>query len=222
MNSMTTTIGHHPTTENPPSAGAETPVPDSAAVTDQNGPTRAEFQVLERRIEQRANRRDAWTMFTMVFAAIAVLFGIIAIGLGTRAIDDSKRNVSAASASTPRVSAPTPAVSPVTVTLSEMRVQPSSTTIAAGMVTLKITNTGMVQHELLVFRSDLAPADYPMKDGDINEDGPGITKVSDGDNLNPGTSQTRVVDFTTPGTYMLMCNLPGHFKMGMYSVVTVK
>jgi uncharacterized cupredoxin-like copper-binding protein len=228
---MTTTIDHLRSTETSQSPSPENPSsetsPENPGSTDRQGPTWADFQTLEQRLEQRTDRRDAWTIAIWLFAAIAVLFGVVAIGLGSRAVDE-ERNIRASSASaTPSAAArtpaaPAPAGSPIAVTLSDMHVMAASTTIAAGQVTLQITNAGAMPHELLVFRSELAPADYPMKDGDINEDGPGITKVSDGENLDPSTSQTRVVDFTQPGTYVLMCNLPGHFKMGMFTVVTVK
>ena len=92
----------------------------------------------------------------------------------------------------------------------------------AGQVNFSITNIGTIQHELLVFKSDLAPSAYPVdKNGHIIEDDPGITLVSDGDNIDPGKTQTRTVDLTQPGTYLFVCNIPGHFKAGMFSVVTV-
>jgi uncharacterized cupredoxin-like copper-binding protein len=95
-------------------------------------------------------------------------------------------------------------------------------TIKAGTVNLETANFGTIPHELLVFKSDLPPSAYPVDDsGDIIEDGPGVTLVSDGDNLDPGTTQARTVDLTQPGTYLFLCNIPGHFKAGMYSVVTV-
>jgi len=95
-------------------------------------------------------------------------------------------------------------------------------TIKAGTVNLETANFGTIQHELLVFKSDLPPAAYPVDgSGDIIEDDPSITLVSDGDNLDPGTTQTRTVDLTQPGTYLFVCNIPGHFKSGMFSVVTV-
>ena len=91
----------------------------------------------------------------------------------------------------------------------------------AGKVTFTITNGGAMLHELLVFRSDLAPAAYPTnKAGGINEEGAGIKLVSDGPNLDPGASQKRTVDLT-PGKYLFVCNLPGHFREGMFTVVTV-
>lgn len=96
------------------------------------------------------------------------------------------------------------------------------TTIKAGSVILEAANFGTIQHELLVFRSDLLPSGYPLdKDGNIVEDGTGITLVSDGDNIDPGSTQTRTVDLTQPGAYLFVCNIPGHFKAGMFSAITV-
>jgi len=109
------------------------------------------------------------------------------------------------------------------VSLSEYKVSVSTATMAAGRYRLEIANAGSLQHEFLVFRSDLAPSAYPVTNtGDIVEDGQGITKLSDGDDIDPGHSQTRRVDLTAPGTYLFVCNLPGHFKLGMYAVVTVQ
>jgi uncharacterized cupredoxin-like copper-binding protein len=109
----------------------------------------------------------------------------------------------------------------VPAALSEWHVAAPST-IKAGTVNLEAANFGTIQHELLVFKSDLPPSSFPVdKDGNIVEDGPGITLVSDGDNIDPGKTQTRTVDLTQPGTYLFVCNIPGHFKAGMFSEVTV-
>ena len=76
-------------------------------------------------------------------------------------------------------------------------------------------------HELLLFRSNLNPSAYPTDPaGDIIEDGAGVTLVSDGDNIDPSGTQTRTVDLT-PGPYLFVCNIAGHFKQGMFTVVTV-
>jgi hypothetical protein len=96
------------------------------------------------------------------------------------------------------------------------------TSMVAGQANFAITNIGTIPHELLVFKSTLAPSAYPLdKKGDIIEDGPGVNLVSDGENIDPGKTQTRTVDLTQPGTYLFVCNIPGHFKAGMYSTVTV-
>ena len=210
---MTTTLEHAQSANNPESAGQE----------NTTAPTWADFHALEERVDQDSIRRNTWTLAVWVFAAIALIFSMIGIGLSFRAADDAKRNANTAvpPATVPPVGLAR-AASPGPVTLSDFRVQPTATAVAAGNVTFQIANAGKVQHELLIFRSDLAPSAYPMKGGNIDEEAAGITKVSDGDNLDPGTSQTRTVDLSQPGTYLFVCNLPGHFKAGMYSVVTVK
>lgn len=155
---------------------------------------------------------------------LAAVAGIVAacIGLSTLFVAVAGKNSEPPRAPVPVSAAQAPAGGPVDVTLSEFKVNPAATTMAPGPVTLKIANAGTIQHELLVFRSDLAPSAYPRADGGINEEGPGILKVSDGDNIDPGAVQTRTVDLTQPGTYLFVCNLPGHYAAGMYQVVTVK
>ncbi len=119
------------------------------------------------------------------------------------------------------VTLPTAQQAYIPAALAEWHVAVPST-ITAGTINLEAANFGTIQHELLIFKSDLAPAAYPVDSNDhIIEDGPGITLVSDGDNIDPGKTQTRTVDLTQPGTYLFVCNIPGHFKAGMFTVVTV-
>ncbi|HEY8739770.1 MAG TPA: plastocyanin/azurin family copper-binding protein [Candidatus Dormibacteraeota bacterium] len=107
------------------------------------------------------------------------------------------------------------------MSLTEWKVD-APASLKAGQVAVKISNGGQVEHELLVFKSDLEPARYPLdSDGNIKEDGAGITKVSDGDNIAAGGSQLRTLDLTKPGRYLFICNIPSHFKQGMVQVVTV-
>ena len=125
-------------------------------------------------------------------------------------------SVTTAPAATHAAAAIAPAVS-----LSEWKVTVAGT-IKAGKTTLAITNAGAIQHELLIFKSALAPSAYP-KDaaGDIIEDGAGVKLVSDGVNIDPAGTQARTIDLA-PGTYLFVCNIPGHFAAGMYTVVTVQ
>jgi uncharacterized cupredoxin-like copper-binding protein len=108
-----------------------------------------------------------------------------------------------------------------TATVAEWKVDVPAT-VTPGSVSYAIKNGGTVPHELLVFKADLAPSAYPLTpDGNINEEDSSISKVSDGDNLDPGASQTRTIDLTQKGTYLFVCNLSGHFKSGMFKTVTV-
>jgi uncharacterized cupredoxin-like copper-binding protein len=121
-----------------------------------------------------------------------------------------------ASAGPPSASAATGA----TVSLTEWKVAVGGT-IKSGKTDLTITNAGTVPHELLVFKSNLKPSAYPTDPaGDIKEEGAGVKLVSDGDNIDPAGTQTRSIDLA-PGKYLFVCNIPGHFKQGMFTVVTV-
>ena len=111
---------------------------------------------------------------------------------------------------------------PTTEPSAALKVQLALTSLTPGHRTLEIDNVGKAQHELLVFRSDLDPSRYPLDNGDINEEGPGISLISDGENIDPGKHQTRAVDLTAPGKYLFVCNIPGHFKAGMFVSVTVR
>ena len=113
----------------------------------------------------------------------------------------------------------------VPVTTNDYNVTLPSTTLTTGTKTLQITNKGAVAHELLVFHPDatINPAQLPLDAaGDIEEEAAGVNKISDGDNIDPGASQTRQLDLSQPGTYVFVCNLPGHYKLGMWKVVTVR
>lgn len=116
--------------------------------------------------------------------------------------------------------APTSPSHTQTISLYEWKVI-AATTLKAGKTTFTISNFGTIPHELLVFKSKLPLSSYPTdKAGDIVEDGAGITLLSDGENIDPAGAQVRAVDLT-PGTYVFVCNIPAHFKQGMYAVVTV-
>ena len=164
-----------------------------------------------------ARRKAVVVLAAIVGGCVALTVAFVSAGRGNGTQTPTSNPVAAVAAQGAAAAA-----GPVNVNLTEFKVGAAATTIAPGQVTLNITNSGTVQHELLVFRSNLAPSAYPKADGGIDEEGPGIQKVSDGDNLDPGATQSRTVDLTTPGTYLFVCNLPGHYAAGMYEVVTVK
>jgi uncharacterized cupredoxin-like copper-binding protein len=113
------------------------------------------------------------------------------------------------------------------ITLSDMTVE-MATMFKAGKYTFTIKNAGPSAHELIGFRSTTTSDKYPVDaTGKVNEEDPSITKITDGDNLDPGTSQTREIDLSQPGKYVFMCNLPAkdgqgaHYALGMHVDVTV-
>jgi uncharacterized cupredoxin-like copper-binding protein len=192
----------------------------SEAAPALTAPESLEVQALRSDLEQRSFRRDNWTIMMFGVAVVALLFSMMAVGFGVRAVSDSK-HVSSTAAPIP-TGAPPASATLTSVTLGDMKVTPSATTVAAGTYTVAITNAGAMPHELLVFHTDIAATDLPVgPDGKVGEDAPGF-QISDGENLDPGASQSRVIDLTHPGTYLFVCNLPGHLMAGMHTTVTVK
>jgi uncharacterized cupredoxin-like copper-binding protein len=107
-----------------------------------------------------------------------------------------------------------------TITLTEWKVAVAST-MRAGTFNLAIKNSGSTPHELLIFESKLDALAYPTQSsGGINEEGAGVALVSDGANIDPGGSQKRTITLK-PGRYLFVCNIPGHFQQGMYTLVTL-
>jgi uncharacterized cupredoxin-like copper-binding protein len=156
-------------------------------------------------------------------ALVLVVIAVAAVACGSSGSTATSSPSTAAATASPNASAAVVSASPIggqTISLSEWKVVVAST-IKAGKTDFTITNDGVAPHELLVFKSELDPAAYPTDAaGDIEEEGAGVTLVSDGENIDPGGSQSRTVDLA-PGKYVFVCNIPGHFKQGMFTVVTV-
>src|SRR6202011_4495831 len=102
---------------------------------------------------------------------------------------------------------------------------------AAGDVTFIATNTGTVDHELIVLKTDTPFDQLPVVDGG---DPPapvttGADKVDEGTkagetgdpNLKPTQSRTFTIKAMAPGHYVLVCNLAKHYGLGMRAALTV-
>lgn len=99
-------------------------------------------------------------------------------------------------------------------------VTPTSST--TRKVTFKITNQGPTAHEFVVFKTDLDPASLPLTaDGTaVNEDGAGVTHIDEKEDIANGATTTLSLTLQ-PGKYVLICNLPTHYKLGMHAPFTV-
>jgi nitrite reductase (NO-forming) len=172
----------------PPASGADVN-PDPPPLS----PT--ELAALEERLVERSNRRDAWIVFTVVFAAIAMLVAVIAVGFGSRAIDDSERRVKTSGTAAPAAghTAPTTA----TVHLSEFKIEPKDVTVAQG-ATLQVVNAGTMPHNLAVKGTSLT------------------TK-----NIAVGGTDSLPLAGLAPGTYTIHCTIPGHEQAGMVATLHV-
>jgi uncharacterized cupredoxin-like copper-binding protein len=118
---------------------------------------------------------------------------------------------------------PTPRGTLVNVLLEDFQVERDAVIVPAGTVSLRIRNQGPTSHELIVVRSDLAPDKLPLQsDGlTVNEDGRGVELLEEAEGLDIDDRKTMVLDLT-PGTYVMYCNLEGHYLGGMYAALTVR
>ena len=103
-----------------------------------------------------------------------------------------------------------------------MGITVDSNDIHAGVVTLiAINDSTDLIHEMLIapVRSTFSPLPYDNVKMRVDEDAAhSLGEVSE---LDPG--QTGALRITLkPGTYILLCNIPGHYVMGMWTTIVVK
>ena len=101
--------------------------------------------------------------------------------------------------------------------------EPKDAAAKAGSVTIEAPNEGTVEHELVLFKSDKNPADLPTEsNGGVDEEklDKEAEEVGEIADVEAGESKSETFDLT-PGKYVMFCNLPGHYAMGMYGSLTV-
>jgi uncharacterized cupredoxin-like copper-binding protein len=155
-------------------------------------------------------------------ASIAMVAALVAVGLAARAVNDSAKSLRQATAAAARIATGATAPTELGVAEHDFAFTLPQATVPAGLINLNVTNNGPSGHELLIFQTELAPDKLPLApDGRVDESGDNVVKVFDsGNNIDPGTSKTFHVALV-PGNYVFVCNLPGHYRAGMYTAVTV-
>lgn len=103
------------------------------------------------------------------------------------------------------------------ITLNEFKVVPKPATAKAGKVTFTVRNTGKLEHELVVIKTNLAPGKLPL-----TSKGRAIERGAVGEaEVKPGRTAKLTLTLKA-GKYALICNLPGHYKAGQYAGFVVK
>jgi uncharacterized cupredoxin-like copper-binding protein len=100
----------------------------------------------------------------------------------------------------------------VYVQLGDYWVAPAVSSISAGKVTFIANNAGRLPHELMVERMPMK-FDSPMHPNEDAAQG----MIED---MDPGKTG-RMTMHLKPGTYMLFCNLPGHYVAGQHTTFNV-
>ena len=102
----------------------------------------------------------------------------------------------------------------INTTMTEFKFDPNTWTVSAGQqVTLKLTNSGTVEHSWVLMSK---PVSGSFTDADK-------ANILFSKTVPAGQSDT--VTFTAPstaGSYQVLCDVPGHFEAGMAGTLTVK
>jgi uncharacterized cupredoxin-like copper-binding protein len=104
----------------------------------------------------------------------------------------------------------------VRATEAEWNVASTPPTVKAGRVRFTVANQGKKPHELVIVETDRKANDL-LKGKEADE----IGKVGELEDIKAGKTLTKSVSLK-PGHYALICNLPGHYKAGMYADLEVR
>jgi uncharacterized cupredoxin-like copper-binding protein len=114
--------------------------------------------------------------------------------------------------------------SAVSISLSEWKISmpdgSALTSIKGGEVKFSVKDDGKQQHEFVLIRSDADPASFPVSDGAIDEEAAGQSP-GEADDIGPGETKSATMRLAA-GTYVYLCNLPGHYQLGMHGRLTVQ
>ena len=91
--------------------------------------------------------------------------------------------------------------------------------VGADGVTFRVANDGAVLHNFVVIRTDAAADALPVAGAAVDEGA--VDVVGRIDDLFGGDTRDATVTLT-PGNYVLICNIPGHYQLGMTAAFTVE
>ncbi|MFZ5790193.1 MAG: hypothetical protein ACOY3L_05795 [Pseudomonadota bacterium] len=108
------------------------------------------------------------------------------------------------------------------MSMATMGIKAAPDSIKAGEVTFEVKDTSKdTIHEMIVARlvDPAKPLPYVANENRVDEDRAGdLGEVSE---LDPGSSGALKLKLK-PGTYILYCNVPGHYMAGMWTLLRVK
>lgn len=121
-----------------------------------------------------------------------------------------------AATATPTTSVPVEGAIPVQ--MGEFFVQ-DGTSASAGEVGFAVTNEGAILHNFRVIRSDLAQDALPVAGGQVDENAVDVRLRID--DIAAGETKAAAAELAA-GSYVLICNIPGHYQLGMHMSFAVQ
>ena len=107
----------------------------------------------------------------------------------------------------------------LTVTLKDYSVVLSSATVKAGTVKIGVQNSGAMAHQFDLIKTELAADKLPIDGASGAAKTDGLVKQV----LNIGVGKVAIVTADlAAGHYVIICNVAGHYQLGMRADLTVQ
>src|SRR5438309_7202910 len=112
-----------------------------------------------------------------------------------------------------------PTGSQVVAELADYKITVNVPSIKAGTIKISVRNLGTMEHSFQVLKTDLPPDKLPVDGASAKakEDG----KVGEIPSIPAGKSAAVTVELA-PGKYVFICNVAGHYQLGMHTGFTVE
>jgi uncharacterized cupredoxin-like copper-binding protein len=112
-----------------------------------------------------------------------------------------------------------PGGSQVVAELADYKITLTAPSVKAGTIKIGVRNLGTMEHSFQVLKTDLPPDKLPVDGASAKakEDG----KVGEIPSIPAGKSAAVTIDLT-PGKYVFICNVAGHYQLGMHTGFTVE
>lgn len=158
--------------------------------------------------------------------ALPTVLTAIALAVAGCGSDDSSGETttaaSTAAAAAPTTTAAAPAAQAakgraLTVDATEYSFAPTTATAEAGKLTITMKNVGKIPHELVLLKTSTKADGLKVTGGRVSEDD-SVGEISETDG---GVSKAHTFTLKA-GTYVYVCNIPGHYMDGMRGTLTVQ
>ncbi|AVA25346.1 plastocyanin/azurin family copper-binding protein [Rhizobium sp. NXC24] len=102
-----------------------------------------------------------------------------------------------------------------------MAIKLDTTSVKAGLVTFAVHNeAASEEHEMVLVKLKSADEKIPLNKNKDRVEEKKLKSLGEVEDLNPGANGELKADLK-PGSYLLLCNIKGHYSAGMHARLTV-